>query len=158
VISGIKQKLLERGANTIATLPKVFKSLPSFDGKSRVSINDFYYALSSFGINLTKEESLTLVKNLNKNIADSICIDTFLFAIRGKPNEERQAVIDSVYFKFDKNKTGYTEASELRKVFNCTKHPRLLMGEYTEDQIFYLFLKNFSNEVIGTVTKKVKNY
>ena len=28
------------------------------------------------------------------------------------------------------------------------------MGEYTEDQIFYLFLKNFSNEVSGTVSKK----
>ena len=64
----------------------------------------------------------------------------------------------SVYFKFDKNKTGNTEASELRKVFNCTKHPRLLMGEYTEDQIFYLFLKNFSNEVSGTVSKKVYIY
>ena len=95
------------------------------------------------------------MKYLNKEVSDSINIDDFLFAIRGRPNEERQSVIDLVYYKFDKNKTGYTEASELRKVFNCVKHPRYLMGEYTEDQIFYLFLQNFANQVTGSVTKKV---
>ena len=84
-----------------------------------------------------------------------VCFDSFLFAVRGKPNDERQSIIDLVYFKFDKNKLGYAEATELRKVFNCAKHPRFLMGDYTEDQIFYLFLKNFSDNISGTVTKKV---
>ena len=97
-----------------------------------------------------------LVKHLNRDVSENLNFDEFLFSIRGKPNEERQAVIDLVYYKFDKNRTGYAEASELRKVFNCIKHPRYLMGEYTEDQIFYLYLKNFSNEITGTVTKKVR--
>ena len=64
-------------------------------------------------------------------------------------------MIDLVYYKFDKNKTGHAETTELRKVFNCMKHPKFLMGEYTEDQIFYLYLKNFSNErKISFVTKR----
>lgn len=84
-----------------------------------------------------------------------IYFDDFLYAIRDKPNKERQAVIDLVYYKFDKNKTGQAETTELRKVFNCMKHPKFLMGEYTEDQIFYLYLKNFSNErKISSVTKR----
>lgn len=49
---------------------------------------------------------------------------------------------------------GYAEATELRKVFNCVKHPRYLNGELSEDQIFYLYLKNFSNNGKGQVTKK----
>ncbi len=158
MISGIKQKLLEKGANTIATLPKVFRSTPSFDGKNKVNIYDFFNAVASYGVNLTKEDSGILMKYLNKEVSDSINIDDFMFAIRGRPNEERQSVIDLVYYKFDKNKTGYTEASELRKVFNCVKHPRYLMGEYTEDQIFYLFLQNFANQITGSVTKKVFLY
>ena len=155
VISGIKQKLIECGANTIASLPKVFKSLPSYDGKSSVSCNDFFNSLSSFGLGLRKEENLNLIKFLNKGNYEYVNFDDFLYTIRGKPNEERQAIIDLVYYKFDKNKTGSAEASQLRKVFNCTKHPRYLMGEYTEDQIFSLFLQNFSNDIKGTVTKKV---
>ena len=80
--------------------------------------------------------------------------DDFLYSIRGAPNKERQGVIDLVYSKFDKNKTGRAETSELRKVFNCVKHPKYLMGDYSEDQIFYLYLKNFSNERMVTHVSK----
>ena len=34
------------------------------------------------------------------------------------------------------------------------KHPRYLSGELTEDQIFFLYLKNFSNVANDRVTKK----
>jgi Ca2+-binding EF-hand superfamily protein len=129
--------------------------MSSYDGKNRVSVSDFFYALSYYGLNLRKEEAVTLSKFINKDNSENLNFDDFLFAIRGKPNDERQAVIDLVYYKFDKNKTGYAEGTELRKVFNCVKHPRFLMGEYTEDQIFYLYLQNFSSQVSGTVTKKV---
>lgn len=156
MISLIKQKLLEKGANTIATLPKVFKSQPSYDGRSKVNVTDFFNALAYYGLQLRKEEALTLIRSLVKDNSETICFDSFLYAIRGKPNEERQSIIDLVYYKFDKNKLGYAEATELRKVFNCVKHPRYLMGDYTEDQIFYLYLKNFSDNISGTVTKKVK--
>lgn len=84
-----------------------------------------------------------------------VYFNDFLYAIRDSPNKERQAVIDLVFYRFDKNKTDQAEAAELRKVFNCVKHPRFLLGDFTEDQIFYLFLKNFSNQKnITQVTKK----
>jgi Ca2+-binding EF-hand superfamily protein len=123
-----------------------------------VSAREFFTGLSSYGLNVTKEEAVLLCKFYDKDNTEMINFEEFLFAIRGKPNEERQAVIDLVYYKFDKSRSGYAEATELRKVFNCVKHPRYLMGEYTEDQIFYLYLKNFSNQVNGTVTKKVIFY
>ena len=132
--------------------------MPSFDGKNRVSLTDFFGALASYGLSISKEDSIILIKHLNKDVSDYLNFDEFLFSIRGKPNEERQSVIDLVYYKFDKNRTGYADATELRKVFNCVKHPRYLMGEFSEDQIFYIYLKNFSNEVSGTVTKKASNF
>ena len=81
--------------------------------------------------------------------------EDFLFVLRGKPNEERQAVIDYVYSIFDKDHTGVADANEMRKVFNCQKHPKFKMGKLTESQMFYLYLKNFNNQVKMTVTKKV---
>lgn len=98
------------------------------------------------------------MRYFDKDSDNCINIDDFLYSIRGKPNEERQDVIDLVYYKFDKMKTGQAETTELRKVFNCVKHPRYLMGDYSEDQIFKLYLKNFNNDSnISYVTKKVYN-
>ena len=50
--------------------------------------------------------------------------EDFLFVLRGRPNEERQAVIDYVYGIFDKENTGVADANEMKKVFNCQKHPK----------------------------------
>ncbi len=131
--------------------------MPSFDGKDKVNVNDFFYALEQFGHNFRKEDAILIVRNFNKDNSEMINFDEFLLAMRGSPNVERQAAIDLVYYKFDKNKTGLAEATELRKVFNCANHPRLLLREFSEDQIFYLFLQNFSNNINGTVSKKVSN-
>ena len=84
-----------------------------------------------------------------------INFEEFLFVLRGRPNEERQAVIDYVYSIFDKEHTGVADANEMRKVFNCQKHPKFKMGKLTESQMFYLYLKNFNNQVKMAVTKKV---
>ena len=83
--------------------------------------------------------------------------EEFLFVLRGRPNEERQAVIDYVYSIFDKDHSGVADANEMRKVFNCQKHPKFKMGKLSENQMFYLYLKNFNNQVKMTVTKKVIN-
>ena len=73
--------------------------------------------------------------------------EEFLFALRGKPNDERQAAIDYVFSIFDRNGSGVADANEMKKVFNCQKHPKFTMGKLNEDQMFYLYLKNFNNVV-----------
>jgi Ca2+-binding EF-hand superfamily protein len=57
VLSRIRQKLLEAGTNTIATLPKIYRSVDTFDGKNKVGINEFFNGLTNYGINLRKEEA-----------------------------------------------------------------------------------------------------
>ena len=83
-----------------------------------------------------------------------MCFEEFLYAVRGRPSSDRQKVIDLVFYKFDKNKTGSADPNELRKVFNCLKHPRYLEGSYNEDQIFYLYLQNFSSLNDGLINKE----
>ena len=154
LLSRMRQKLLELGPNTIATLPKVFKSKPSYDNNADVNVQDFFEGLQMYGLHIIKEEAVLLCRYFDQTGTEMINFEKFLYALRGKPNAERQQAIDYVYSKFDKNHVGYAEATELRKVFNCVKHPRFLSGELSEDQIFYLYLKNFSNDVKEKVTKK----
>ena len=56
VISRIRQKLLEAGTNTIATLPKVYKTTQSYDGNQKVNYTDFFSGIEMYGIILRKEE------------------------------------------------------------------------------------------------------
>ena len=157
VLSRMKQKLLELGANTIATLPKLFKSKSSYDGKTHVHASDFFGGLSSYGLKIVKEEAVLICRFFDRDGTENIDFEEFLFALRGKPNEERQSAIDFVFYIFDKEKKGDADANEMKKVFNCKQHPKFEMGKLTEDQMFYLYLKNFNNQVKETVTKKVFN-
>ena len=156
VCSRVRQRLIENGTNNIAILPKTFRSSESYDSSlEKISYKCFFSSLEKFGVQLRKEEAVLLLKFFDKDNDEKIYFNDFLYSIRDRPNKERQSVIDLVFYKFDKTKTDSAESTEFRKVFNCVKHPRYLMGDYSENQIFYLFLKNFTNEKnISHVTKK----
>jgi len=82
----MRQKLLELGANTIATLPKLFKSKNSFDGVCHVHVSDFFDGLKYYGYNIIKEEAVLLCRYFDPQATENINFEKFLFALRGKPN------------------------------------------------------------------------
>ena len=123
--------------------------------KSSVNVDYPYIFTSKKIIYLPSEDASLIARFIDKDGSDMLNFEEFLFVLRGKPNEERQAIIDYVYSIFDKDHTGVADANEMRKVFNCQKHPKFKMGKLTESQMFYLYLKNFNNQVKMTVTKKV---
>lgn len=125
------------------------------EANNKISMNCLNQVLQGFGVFLTKEETFALTSFLDRLNERKINIDDFLIAVRGKPNEERQACIDLVFNKFDKTRSGYADTSDLRKVFNCVKHPKIQTGELNEDQIFYLYLKNYFDEPRNSISKKV---
>lgn len=155
VTCGIKQKLLEVGSHTLATIPKNLRNSPSYDSNNKIDIKELVQILQGYGISLTKEEINALLNFLDKTNERRINVDDFLISVRGKPNDERQSCIDFVFNKFDKSRVGFAETTELRKVFNCVKHPRFLTGELNEDQIFYLYLRNYFEEIRAAISKKV---
>ena len=140
----MRQKLLELGANTIATLPKLFKSRPSFNGICLINVSDFFESLKYYGYNIIKEEAVLLCRYFDPEGTENINFEKFLFALRGKPNASRQATIDYVYSKFDKKfivsfiYINSEEDKESQKVFIEFKN------EQTAEKIYRL-LNSFSN-------------
>ena len=61
-------------------------------------------------------------------------------------NAKRQAIADKAFLKFDKDGNGYIDASDLKGVYNCSFHPKVISGEMTEDQVFLEFLANFGDK------------
>lgn len=72
--------------------------------------------------------------------------DEFLVAMRGKPSDRRQAYIDKAFFKFDKDANGFITSEDLRGVYDCSMHPKVVNGEMTQDEVFVQFLKCFGDK------------
>ena len=106
-------------------------------------------------MNVIKEDASLIQRFIDQENSGMLNFEEFLFALRGKPNNERQAAIDYVFSIFDKSGSGVADVNQMKQVFNCQKHPKFTMGKLNEDQMFYLYLKNFNNVVQPTVTKKV---
>jgi len=42
-------------------------------------------------------------------------------------------MIDKAFLKFDRNGDGAIDAADLKGVYNCSFHPKVVRGEMTED-------------------------
>ncbi|MCQ2821656.1 MAG: hypothetical protein MJ252_30730, partial [archaeon] len=64
--------------------------------------DDFLFGLRESGINLPKEDQDIIMNFFEKDHDGMINFSEFLVALRGKPNDRRQAIIDKAFLKFDK--------------------------------------------------------
>ena len=55
-------------------------------------------------------------------------------------------MVDKAFLKFDADGSGTIEACDLKGVYNCTMHPKVISGEMTEDEVFLEFLANFGDK------------
>ena len=138
--------LQKRGSEALRSLGKSFRNMDSYDGNNAISRDDLVFGLREVGINLSRDELEQIFVFFD--VDGAVNLQEFLTGIRGKPNERRQSIIDKCFLMFDKDGNGYADISDVRNSYNCVKHPKVLSGELSEDQVFSAFLKNF-NDVDG---------
>lgn len=61
-------------------------------------------------------------------------------------NKSRLDLIIQAYNKLDKNQDGKITIHDLKGVYNVSKHPKYLNGEWSEDQILRKFLDTFDTK------------
>lgn len=119
--------MADRGAKTIRGLGRIFKTMDD-EGNRKLDAQEFYYGLNECGCNLSKEESEALLAHFDTNQDGCVNFDEFLVGIRGVLNPERQAVVDQAFIKFDSDGSGVVQASDLRVMYNCNAHPKVISG------------------------------
>ena len=55
-------------------------------------------------------------------------------------------MVDKAFLKFDADGSGTIEAADLKGVYSCAFHPKVISGEKTEDEVFLEFLANFGDK------------
>jgi len=99
------------------------------------------------GCTFSKKEAGILLDYLDLNNDGNVSFDEFLVGVRGKPNEQRQAIIDQAFNKFNRDDSDdVITASDLKNVYDCSKHPKVISGEMTQDEVFTEFLGCFGDK------------
>ena len=69
--------------------------------------------------------------------------DEFLRSLRGPMNQRRKKIVLQAYDKIDRDDNGYVDINDIKGVYNASKHPDVIQGKKTEDQILMEFLETF---------------
>jgi calcyphosin len=86
--------------------------------------------------------------------AAAISCDSFLQALRGVLNPRRQLLVQQAFNRLDKNGNGAVDATEVAGAYDASRHPDVLAGKKTQNEVYREFLDCFDcgGEVDGSVT------
>lgn len=63
--------------------------------------------------------------------------------IRGELTDYRRSLVERAFKKLDRDGSGVVEVSDLVGVYNAKKHPAVIEGRKTEEQVLGEFLETF---------------
>jgi Ca2+-binding EF-hand superfamily protein len=142
IMDKFRDQILSRGGKGILGLARQFKI---FDDNNSGSLDlaELTKATRDFKVDLTSNEIKILFNILDADQCGEIKYDEFLREIRGDMNPSRRKLVDQAFSKLDTDKSGVIDFDEIKKIYNCKKHPDVISGKKTEDEVYAEFVETF---------------
>ncbi|XP_077194963.1 calcyphosin-2 isoform X2 [Paroedura picta] len=139
----LKEKIIKRGVRIVTRLGKYFREL---EKKQNGMLNkaDFKHALKMLNLEVTEEDFESLWLILDDHIGETDYFE-FTRAILGEMNEYRKAFVRKAYMKLDYSKTGSVPMVDIRKCYCARRHPQVLAGNATEEEIKSSFIETLED-------------
>ncbi|XP_060698250.1 calcyphosine-like b [Hemiscyllium ocellatum] len=115
------------------------------DNNRTLDFKEFSKGLSDYGVLLEKKDIEACFKHFDKDSNGTIDFDEFLMTLRPPMSNARKEIIQQAFRKLDKTGDGVITIEDLRGVYNAKHHPKYQNGEWTEEQVFRIFLDNFDS-------------
>jgi len=113
------------------------------DNSKSLNKAEFNKAVQDFGLGFTSAQNSALFDYFDVDGSGTISYDEFLRAIRGPMNMARQKSVIQAFNKLDKDGNGWIDINDVRGTYNAKKHPDVVAGKKTEDDILREFLQTF---------------
>ena len=142
LVEKLRAKLATRGARGIIGLGRNFRIM---DDNHSMSLDkyEFAKAMGDFAIGLNEGEIGTLFGIFDGNHNGLVEYDEFLRIIRGPMNQTRLALVKQAFGIMDKDGSGSLDYNDLKGVYSGAKHPDVLSGRRSEQQVLQEWLETF---------------
>ena len=142
LIKLFRDKIKARGARGIVGIQRLFKIMDD-DGSKTLSEQEFSKACRDFKTGISEENIPTLFAAFDTNRDGTLNIDEFLMAIRGELNQKRLSLVEQAFQKIDQDGSGYLDVNDIKDSYRADKHPDVIEGKRTEEQVLIEFLETF---------------
>ena len=151
----LRQELISRGSSGIIGIQRKFRIIDDDNSKS-LNLVEFKKALKESNVNLSDSEVSQLFNYFDTNKNGLIEFDEFIVAVRGPMNSRRKQLVLMAFDVIDKDCNGVLEPADLVSCYDTSKHPEVLAGRKTPDQVLREFLDTFDvgGEIDGKVTRQ----
>jgi len=146
LIKEIKVKIVERSAaGGIRGMTRIFKAMDN-NKNGLLDVDDFRWGLMDYGISLSKEEAVQVLKHFDRDGNGQVDFKEFIRTIRGDLKASRKAIIREAYEKLDVNGDGSVKLDDIAKRYDASQHPDVALGRKTLEQVFFEFMSMWDTQ------------
>lgn len=138
----IRKKIMSRGARGIMGLGRIFKIYDD-SGNGDLNIEESKKAFSEMRLGLSEKDAHRAFVIFDRDGNGSINYEEFLRSVRGEMNQFRRDFAVKAFRIMDKDKSGVLGITDIKGTYNAKKHPDVIAGKRTEDEILFEFLDTF---------------
>lgn len=113
------------------------------NGSGELDVSEAKKAFTEMRLGLTDRDMQKAFFLFDRDHNGTINYEEFLREVRGEMNSFRRDLTLKAFAIMDKDKSGTIDISDIKGVYNAKKHPDVLAGKKTEDQILFEFLDTF---------------
>ncbi|GMH72416.1 hypothetical protein TrLO_g1680 [Triparma laevis f. longispina] len=160
IVSKLKKELASRGAKGIVGMGRKFKIMDD-DGSGALNMSEFKKCMKEMNMDLTDVELRKLFEHFDADQGGSIGYEEFIQGVRDPLTPRRLALVQLAFAKIDRDGSGEVEPAEVVGAYNADKHPDVISGKKTADEVLREFLDTFDVGGVkdGKVTRKeFENY
>ncbi|OCT57017.1 hypothetical protein XELAEV_18004106mg [Xenopus laevis] len=136
----MKEKLKNRGVRTLTGLGKYFRQVAKNED-GILQKTEFKQALKVFHLDVSEEIFESFWRILDEKHEGKLDYGKFTQALIGEMNEDRKTFVRKAFMKLDPNKSGIIPMIDIRKFYCARKHPQVLSGNSSEEEMLSSFLE-----------------
>jgi Ca2+-binding EF-hand superfamily protein len=160
IMSQLRKEMASRGARGICGIGRRFKIADDNENGS-LCLDEFKKAMQECAIELSEQDCRQLFNHFDRNGSGDVDYEEFLITLRGPMSERRKQLVGMAFSKMDKDGNGFVDPEDIVDTYDASKHPDVLAGKKSADEVFREFLDTFDvgGEKDGKVTRnEFQNY
>ena len=159
VLNHLRNILIKRGNKSIFYLQRMLTNC-DINRTGVIYLSQLNNIFRAYNFNLYFNDIKLLFELFDTKKVGIIKYDNLIKEIVGKMNNKRKNLIIRVYDNFNKDSYGFINIKEIRNKYNSYKHPEVIKGNKTHEEVYGDFLEciEIYREYICNINKKNVNY